>query len=400
MLQLEKNKTYLLACSGGPDSMALFNMLYQEHFNFAVALVNYHKRKVSDDEEEMVRNYALERNIDFYSLSLFKEDNIGNFQAWARRKRYDFFVKLTKEHLFDGVVVAHHLDDLLETYIFQKKRGGIYDFYSLKEISSYKNVAIFRPLLNFKKKELLLYCKENNVPYSIDESNLKNNYSRNIIRHTIVEKLTNQEIALYLKEINDLNSKLQQEDKIINDFLKQDKYYIKDFLNLEECVQKRLIYKLLKQNNLLISGKEINNIILFIKANNHNQYKIKNYFIYCNYGYFELVSLHKITYEINLNKPYIIDNDLFYFDLKNYPETFFIKEDSYPLKIKHPQKDEYVLIGKIKKKINRLYIDEKIPLKLRDIWPCIYNKEGKIIFFPRTNCIKKDNSLIFKLKVK
>ena len=56
MLNLDKNKKYLLACSFGPDSMALFDMLLKEGYKFAVAHVNYRLRSEADDEEISLRN--------------------------------------------------------------------------------------------------------------------------------------------------------------------------------------------------------------------------------------------------------------------------------------------------------------------------------------------------------
>ena len=66
MLNLDKNKKYLLACSYGPDSMALFGMLLSENINFEVAHVNYHLRKESDDEENGLRSFCELHNKTIY----------------------------------------------------------------------------------------------------------------------------------------------------------------------------------------------------------------------------------------------------------------------------------------------------------------------------------------------
>ena len=90
-----KNYKYLVAVSGGPDSMALLDMLYKDNFtNLNVALVNYKKRKVSDDEQLMVEEFCKKRNIPFY-YSVYNDENLkGSFQVKAREYRYNFFVKL------------------------------------------------------------------------------------------------------------------------------------------------------------------------------------------------------------------------------------------------------------------------------------------------------------------
>ena len=65
MLNLDKTKKYLLACSYGPDSMALFDMLLKEEYKFSVAHVNYHKRDISNFEEESMRDICLKNNIPY-----------------------------------------------------------------------------------------------------------------------------------------------------------------------------------------------------------------------------------------------------------------------------------------------------------------------------------------------
>ena len=212
MLKLSKEKRYLLACSGGPDSMSLFKMLLKNNISFDVAFVNYHKRKESVLEEESVRNYCLENNINFHLLDTRNLICKGNFQSWARNVRYEFFYSLVKERGLDAILVAHQKDDVVETYIFQQKRKGSYSYYGINYETYYKDVFIIRPLLNFRKKELENYCIKNDVPYFIDSSNLKDDYSRNKIRHMIVEKLSDIEIGNIIKEINYKN-KIELENK-------------------------------------------------------------------------------------------------------------------------------------------------------------------------------------------
>ncbi|MCQ3035794.1 MAG: tRNA lysidine(34) synthetase TilS, partial [Bacilli bacterium] len=129
MLDLEKSKKYVLACSFGPDSMALFSMLYNEGYSFVVAHVNYHKRDASNFEEESLRKYCEERDIQIEVLSAPHSPEKTNFQEWARELRYDFFRKCLNKHECDAVLVAHQEDDFIETYIMQKERGSDVNFY-------------------------------------------------------------------------------------------------------------------------------------------------------------------------------------------------------------------------------------------------------------------------------
>ena len=96
-INLDKNKKYLLACSFGPDSMALFDILQKEGYNFAVAHVNYKMRgKNSDYEHETLKKISQDQSIDFYDYVVEGTRIKGNFQNKAREIRYRFLRKFRK----------------------------------------------------------------------------------------------------------------------------------------------------------------------------------------------------------------------------------------------------------------------------------------------------------------
>ena len=397
---LTKEKHYLLGCSGGPDSMALFHMLLANNINFDVAFVNYHKRKESVIEEEAVRNYCKKNNIKFHLLSAKEEVVEGNFQAWAREFRYDFFKRLVKEYNYDSFLIAHHKDDLLETYIFQKTRGGIYSYYGLKKEGTYKGIKVLRPLLAYRKDNLLEYCKDNNVPYFIDSSNLKDDYSRNKIRHEIVSKLSDTQIVEILSEIEKDNLINEEEKKKANNYLKNGNGNVEEFLKLDDKVRQRVLFMLCSEYKVDISGREIKAIIDFLSSSKNGELQlVEDIFVFKDYESFYISNKSNFEYEYIIEKECVFDNEFIYLDLINGKKELFIKGDPYPLKVCKPKKDEVVRIGNIDKKVNRLFIDEKISNKDRSIWPVIKDKNGKIIFFPRKKEKKSNNKLVFKIKI-
>ena len=113
MLNLEKNKHYLLACSFGPDSMALFDMLLKEGYKFTVAHVNYHLRKESNEEEALLRDFCFNHNIGIYVKDV--DENLGesNLEKKCRDIRYNFFIDVIKNNGFDALLIAHQEDDLI-----------------------------------------------------------------------------------------------------------------------------------------------------------------------------------------------------------------------------------------------------------------------------------------------
>ena len=398
---LDKSKTYVVGVSGGPDSMALFTMLLKEQYSFIVAFVNYYKRKESIEEQAYVEKVCKTNNIPFFVLSLKEEKEQGNFQAWAREKRYKFFKELCIDYGCEGIVVAHHQDDHVETYLLQKERGGLYAHFGLSPLSNYEGIKVIRPLLSFRKKDLEIYCKNNDVKYYIDSSNLKDDYKRNKIRHSVVEKLNKEEYTSILKEINEKNDEFNKMQLSANEFLLCKRTIsVEEFASLHKCVQKLVIFNIFINKKTSLSGDEIEEIINFILSKKESgRLNVSDFCIYKNYGYFEILKNEEEEYKIIVDFPCVINTERFYFDLLKGKEQMFIKDDSYPLNIVHPKKDEIVKIGLINKKVNRIYIDEKIPLSARNYWPCIKDKKGKIIFFPRTFEGKNENDIIFHINM-
>ena len=90
-MNLDKSKKYVVACSFGPDSMALLDMMIKENYDLVVAHVNYHKRKESDFEQSSLIEYCKKHGVHCCVLDKRDLKHAGNFQEWARRFRYQFF---------------------------------------------------------------------------------------------------------------------------------------------------------------------------------------------------------------------------------------------------------------------------------------------------------------------
>ena len=86
-----KNNRYLIAVSGGPDSMALLDIVRNKKKYIEVAHVNYHKRDSAINDEKLVRRYCRKYKIKFHLLDVYPDEVKGNFQSYARDKRYEFF---------------------------------------------------------------------------------------------------------------------------------------------------------------------------------------------------------------------------------------------------------------------------------------------------------------------
>ena len=150
MLNLDKKQKYLLACSHGPDSMALLYMLKEEGYNFAVAHVNYHLREEADKEQEQLEKYCAKNKIKIHDYEVDEVLNAANLEEQCRVLRYSFFKELVNEFGYYAVLIAHNQDDVIETYLMQKKRQNLVEYYGIKESPIIFDIRIIRPLSQSK----------------------------------------------------------------------------------------------------------------------------------------------------------------------------------------------------------------------------------------------------------
>ena len=384
MLNLDKNKNYLLACSFGPDSMALFDMLLKDGYHFSAALVNYHLRPESSDEMNNFIHYCDAHKISYHIKDLVNGIVGLNIEAECRRIRYEFFAQLVGTFKYDAVLVAHNQDDHIETYIMQKKRQNLVSFYGIQEKTTINGVTIIRPLLNKTKKELLDYCHDNNVPFAIDSTNFDERYLRNKIRHQILANMTPEEREDILKEIDEKNAELK---KIIDGLKgldltdvhalkKMDVIQLAYALNLLTQAFNHSIYISLKQ------AKEIEKILLK-KTGNIDIPIRKGIVLRKSYSKVEVVSPSKVAYAYVITGPSIFDCEYFYLDFTGNTNNRNVSKDDYPLTIRTYHRGDKYKIKDYLVSVRRLFIDWKMPLSLRQRWPIILNNEGKIIYIPR-----------------
>ena len=373
-LSLDKNKKYVVACSFGPDSMALLDAAIKNNLNVVVAHVNYRKRKAAQDEQRNLETFCKQHNIKCFVLDLLNQKPDGNFQDWARQKRYEFFKTIAIQEGADAVLVAHQQDDVIETYLMQKKRHNFVKNYGISEENELFGVKIIRPLLGYSKQELQQYDDENNIPYSIDESNLTDHYSRNKIRHSIVEKLSQKERTQILKEIE----QAKNEKPIIKSIYSKD-----EFLNLsyESIVQILDHFLKLTKSHTDISRKYIDEIKKAFNSKTNHRFEIaKQLWLEIDYGDVYLINAEKI-------KPYSFEvthkgnNEFIEIDFSNNGNDRGLNVSRF--KVKNCEKNDKLIIKDYVSEIRRLFIDWKMPLFLREIWPGIYDEKGELIYVPR-----------------
>jgi len=208
----QPKKKVIVAVSGGPDSMCLLHNLLklQKKLNLVliVAHVNYKLRgKDSDADQKLVENFAKQHNlackvkeVKGFSLS------DSNLEAKLRKIRYDFFEEARKKYKADKVVLAHTLNDQVETVLMRILRGA--GLRGLRGMLKERG-KIVRPLLDFNRQEILDYCKENKVEFHVDRSNYDKKFFRNQVRHQILPFLEkySPDLRLNLKRLGKLTQR-------------------------------------------------------------------------------------------------------------------------------------------------------------------------------------------------
>ena len=384
MLNLEKNKNYLLACSFGPDSMALFDMLLKGGYRFSAALVNYHLRPESNNEMNSFLHYCDEHKISYHIKDIVNGVFDVNIEAECRRIRYEFFSQLVYAFKYDSVLVAHNQDDHIETYLMQKRRQNLVSFYGIQEKTTIDGVTIIRPLLSYTKRELLEYCQSNNVPFSIDSSNADERYLRNRIRHQIVEKMTDEERTKILREIDHKNAELKEVIDGLRGVDLTDIRSLKKMSVIELAYALNLLTKAFN-HSIYISFRQVKEIqkILFEKTGNIDIPIRRGVILRKSYSTLEVLSPKKISYSYIINQPSIFDSEYFHLDFTKDTSNRNISLDDYPLTIRNYRHGDRYSIKNYSVPVRRLFIDWKMPLSLRQKWPIILNKDNKIIYIPR-----------------
>ena len=209
MISLDKifnfkiNDRIVVGCSTGPDSMALVDMLLKlrkkYNLHIIIAHVNHNVRKESVEEEQFIKMFCYENNLDFESM-LIEEYSDDNFHNEARNIRYNFFFFFFNKYSANYLMTAHHGDDLMETILMRMVRGSNLNGYGgFKMIVDMGDYKIVRPLISYTKDELEQYDIDNNVKYFIDSSNKKDKYTRNRYRKYVLPFLKKEDKDVHLK---------------------------------------------------------------------------------------------------------------------------------------------------------------------------------------------------------
>ena len=380
--------TWLIAVSAGPDSMALLSMCLEAGIDCACAHVNYHHRKQAEEEESYIRLFCAENNIPlFVRNEEFTYE--GNFEAAARKWRYEFFVQLVKQNGYKGVLIAHHEDDLLETYFMQEEKNLVPSYYGLREEMMYQGVLVKRPLLGYTKQQLLDYCRQHRIRFYEDATNSDPSLTRNRIRIEIVSSMSRTERDLVRREIRMKNAVMQERSCRVNTMISKGRVNLDRYRRLEKDDRIALLRKVIEQEHhySLSFVEQLDGVLM--KRDDFNLKVDVRHLVQEDGMFFMTKPSEPYSYTF-LNKEEILSfrgAERFRIDQgEKGVNALSVREDDFPVVIRNAEKGDQIQMRFGNKKVHRFFIDRHIPLYLRDGWPVVVNREGRVILVPGLGC--------------
>ena len=393
---IKKNEKILIAFSGGPDSVFLYNLLdflKEEYFlEISLIYINHNLREDVGNDLKFVKNFSEENDVPLYVKSVnvkkYATENKKSIELSARELRYEAIEKVLQNINYDKIATGHNLDDNIETFIFRLLRGT--SLKGLKGIPE-KRENIIRPILQFEKKEILNCLQENKKNYIIDYTNNENDYTRNYIRNEIFPMFVNIN-PNFRNKINELIHEMNDRENSNDNILKEkfvqylEKYDVelsrkkidqiyetlynrKGELNTEGSKEfylgngKILRKKYDKLEVIVEKKKEVDEEKVMLKLN-----------IPVKWYDYEIILTDNITGIEKVGKT----------EEKNITLLRFTEEfDEHKIFVRKKIEGDTILLNNLgHRKIKKILIDEKIPKWERDKIPLLemeYRKNNKII---------------------
>lgn len=382
---------WLVGVSTGPDSMALLRMCLEEQVPIVVGHVNYHHQVQAEQEEEFLRAFCMEKGIPLF----VQNDSFtptGNFEAEARTKRYEFFREVVEKEGLEGVLIAHQQDDHIETFLMQQAKGIIPNYWGLQTTAYYQTLRVERPLLSLSRKEILDYCEKKQIPYFLDETNEDTKYERNRIRKEVVEKMSDFERAMVLKEIEKVNAEWKERRCRVKTEIRNTQIELARYKSLPSLDRNTLLRMFLKENGITKnpSRKYLEEMDHILCEKKDFVLEIEGKCLTVEDSYFCMKEKPKeYSYTFKTldellswkNKgPFLVQEG----ELGVYAVS--LTEQDFPITIRNWKEGDQIQMRFGTKSIHRFFIDRHIPLWKRRQWPIMVDQNGNIIFVPELGC--------------
>lgn len=397
----------LLAVSGGIDSVTLLDLLSQlnQYYNWDIAVAHLDHKTRSDSAQDaaLVGRLADQHGYKFFLGQL---DGAQKKEAALRSARYDFLEELASAGGYDSIVTAHHGDDRIETSLLNSIRGA--DRNGLTALQA-KRGKVVRPLLPFRKSDIIVYANLRNLAYREDSTNSNPEYRRNFVRNELLPlgalnykdfrtkynasldrlEMLNDRIDGGLQQILDEVATEQNHQKIELDNNKLAK--------LPEIVQLNLLSFAAKKLNpgVSLSQKNLNQALTFTKKAHVGSatHLTSGLHLLSSYGTVIITSVpitsgnsqNTRTQALRVNSP--LQHGLFKLRLFENPmQAPAVQAMVQPMNLyvrTWQPGDRVQPVGMLgSKKLQDVFSDAKVPRHLRSHWPVVVNARGEIVWLP------------------
>lgn len=247
-------KKYILAVSGGVDSVVLLDMLSKKSdLELVVAHFDHGIRPDSADDAEFVKDLAEKYGLPFES----KREELGSdaSEDLARNRRYEFLRSMAEKYDAE-IVTAHHADDVIETIAINLSRGTGWRGLAVMDSD------IIRPLTDMTKAEIVEYAKKNDLTWREDTTNVSNKYLRNRIRRRLAGLNDDTKRRLLGLWQQQKYLKRQIDKEVVGLINKGPTYERKVFLDLEKSVALELLRHI---TDARLTRPQLEKVLLAIK---------------------------------------------------------------------------------------------------------------------------------------
>lgn len=269
---------YVVAVSGGVDSMALLDALWQQpDVKLVVAHFDHGIRADSAEDRRLVKATAHKYGLPF----VYHRGELGPdaSEATARQARYDFLHQVRQAANAQAIITAHHQDDRLETAVINLLRGtGRRGLTALKS-----HDLVFRPLLSYDKQQIRDYAQSRQLEWHEDSTNQDEKYLRNYVRLKILTRFTPEQRSQLLAHLNAASLMDQELEQLLAVQLhiqpaldKLDRHW---FTDLPHNVAKEVMASWLRAHGVSFDRKTIERLVVAAKTYQpHKQMQINNHY--------------------------------------------------------------------------------------------------------------------------
>lgn len=409
---ITENDTIIVGVSGGVDSMVLLAKLLEAKDKMALRLVVVHinhtlRGKDANKDQLLVEEFCKKHGLDYVmyqeNVEALAKERKNGFEEAGRVIRYQRFFEVMDKYNGDKIALAHHNDDAIETFFLKLFRGtGIN---GLASIIDQRLDGVVRPLLGMTKEEIYCYANDNDVPYNEDLTNTDSSYERNKIRNKLLPYIEKEMRVGAIDGITKTIQRVRKEQDFILEYTNTQLdqhlrsalggYYIADgwLSSQHESIQYRIIYQTLIR--LIGNEKGI------------NEEKV-----------YQTLGLSKTGTKVIINDDVSIERapiGLYVYSIKamqsmsydvvencalNSVAVYEYWDNIDKLSIRYPKPGDRVKLKGMKnlKRLNRYFIDEKVPSYQREYTPLLVDDQQivAIVGYRQCEIIDKDEKTVIK----